>query len=118
MRAYLPVGWLDLRALHDAGALTGPRRACAVDPQWRTGAPAVDEEEWEFEAQLLAAQVLPDLDGGMVLALDLDPESVQAPEDGWLDVPGPVRRREIGALLTEDLAWFGAQELGELLNGR
>ncbi|MGB7983202.1 MAG: hypothetical protein WCF36_20660 [Candidatus Nanopelagicales bacterium] len=118
MRAYLPVGWADLRTLRDAGELAGPRRGCVVDPVWRAGGPEVDEEEWEFEAQLLAAQALPDLDGGVVLARDLDPKGLSAPVDGWLDVPGLVRRREVGALLTEDLAWFGVQELDEVLDRR
>jgi len=60
MRAYVPVGWAQLAALDAQGVLPGPLRACAVDPGWRAGSPEVDEEEWEFEAQLVAAEALED----------------------------------------------------------
>ncbi len=116
MRAYLPVAWADLHLLREAGQISGPRRAHVVDPQWRTDAPEVDEEEWEFEAQLLAAQQLADLEGGAVLALDLDQKPDGQPAQGWVDVPGPVRRRDVAAVLTEELAWYGAQEIGDLLD--
>ncbi len=116
MRAYLPIRWSDLRTLYASGELRGSRRACVVDPQWRAEDAEVDEEEWEFAAQLLAAQALADREGGLLLALDLDPEPTQAPVDGWLAVPGPLRRTQIAALLTEDLAWYGVQELGDLLD--
>lgn len=114
MRAYIPVGWAQLAAFESAGQLEGPLRACAVDPSWRAGSPDVEEEEWEFEAQLGAAEDLADLDGGVVLAVDwTDPEAV--PQDGWVTLAGPVRRRDIAAVLTTDLAWFGVQEIPGLL---
>ena len=71
-------------------------------PSTRRGAPAtpdVDEEEWEFEAQLAAAEALADLDGGVVLAVDVpDPEpAARIPfEDGWVTLDGsgqPPRHR-------------------------
>jgi hypothetical protein len=120
MRAYIPVGWAQLAALDAGGRLEGPLRACAVDPAWRAAAPEVDEEEWEFEAQLAAAEALADLDGGVVLAVDVpDDEGTEqgAPfEDGWVDVPGPVTRRDVAAVLTTDLSWFGVQEIPGLLD--
>ena len=75
MRAYIPVGWAQLADFDATGRLEGPLRGCAVDPAWRAGSPDVDEEEWEFEAQLAAAEALADLDGGVVLAADVpEPE--------------------------------------------
>jgi Family of unknown function (DUF6912) len=132
MRAYVPVGWAQLAALDVQGVLPGPLRACAVDPSWRAGSPEVDEEEWEFEAQLAAAEALVDLDGGVVLAVDVpDPApDAAAPDgagldgagpdaafdDGWVSVAGPVTRRQVAAVLTTDLAWFGVQEIPGLLD--
>ena len=128
MRAYVPVGWAQLAALDGQGALPGPLRACAVDPSWRAGSPEVDEEEWEFEAQLAAAEALVDLDGGVVLAVDV-PDAAAADgeaadgagpdaafDDGWVSVAGPVTRRQVAAVLTTDLAWFGVQEIPGLLD--
>ena len=128
MRAYVPVGWAQLAALDAQGVLPGPLRACAVDPAWRAGSPEVDEEEWEFEAQLAAAEALVDLDGGVVLAVDVpdpaapdgeapDPAAPDAAfDDGWVSVAGPVTRRQVAAVLTTDLAWFGVQEIPGLLD--
>jgi hypothetical protein len=118
MRAYVPVGWAQLAALDAQGVLPGPLRACAVDPSWRAGSPEVDEEEWEFEAQLAAAEALVDLDGGVVLAVDVpDPAAPDSAfDDGWLSVAGPVTRRQVAAVLTADLAWFGVQEIPGLLD--
>jgi hypothetical protein len=128
MRAYVPVGWAQLAALDAQGVLPGPLRACAVDPAWRAGSPEVDEEEWEFEAQLAAAEALVDLAGGVVLAVDVPDAaspSGEAPDgagpdaafdDGWVSVAGPVTRRQVAAVLTTDLAWFGVQEIPGLLD--
>lgn len=113
MRVYVPVGWALLKQLQESGGLDGPQRGCAVDPAWRAGAPEVDEEEWEYEAAQQAAESL-DSDGGLVLAVDLD-EAFDSYVDGWVTVPGPVRRRQVGAVLDAELAWFGLQELGGLL---
>jgi Family of unknown function (DUF6912) len=120
MRAYIPVVWEQLATFDATGQLEGPLRGCAVDPAWRAGDPDVDEEEWEFEAQLAAAEALTDLDGGVVLAVDV-PEPAAAGreplfEDGWLTLTGPVSRRDTAAVLTTDLAWFGVQEIPELLD--
>ena len=38
------------------------------------------------------------------------------PEDGWVTLDGPVRRSDTAAVLTTDLAWFGVQEIAELLD--
>ncbi len=116
MRAYIPVGWADLAAFDTTGRLEGPLRACAVDPQWRSGAPEVDEEEWEFEAQAAAAEALQPLEGGVVLAVDVDEPDVTA-QDGWVTLAGPVARRDAAAVLSADLAWFGIQEIPGLLPG-
>jgi hypothetical protein len=133
MRCYVPIRWTQLAELHAAGELPGPLKACTVDPRWRAGAPEVDEEEWEFEAQTLAAGALTDMGGGVVLALDLpdragtvpdgsDPigtvPTATVPDDGRISVPGPIRRADLAAILTEDLAWFGVQEIADLLSGR
>jgi hypothetical protein len=119
MRAYIPVGWGQLAAFASAGQLEGPVRGCAVDPAWRAGSPEVDEEEWEFEAQLAAAEALANVDGGVVLAVDvpdLDPADAEASfEDGWVSLAGPISRRDTAAVLTTDLAWYGVQEIPGLL---
>ncbi|HYN55780.1 MAG TPA: hypothetical protein VES03_01160 [Motilibacterales bacterium] len=115
MRAYVPLGWAELAALDAAGRLDGPLRGCAVDPAWRAESPDVDEEQWEYEAQLAAAESLSDLDGGVVLAVDV-PEPAGALEDGWVELPGPVSRRDTAAVLTADLAWFAVQEIPGLLS--
>jgi hypothetical protein len=120
MRAYIPVGWEQLAAFDSAGRLEGPLRGCAVDPSWRASDPEVDEEEWEFEAQLVAAEALADLDGGVVLAVDVPAPEPGGPEptfeDGWVTLTGPISRRDTAAVLTTDLAWFGVQEIPELLD--
>ena len=120
MRAYIPVGWGQLAAFDAAGGLEGPLRGCAVDPAWRAGDPDVDEEEWEFEAQLAAAEALADLDGGVVLAVDVPEPDTTGPdapfEDGWVSLAGPISRRDTAAALTMDLAWFGVQEIPGLLD--
>ncbi len=109
-----------------------------MGPARRAGSPEVDEEEWEFEAQLAAAEALVDLDGGVVLAVDVpdpaapdgagpdaaapdgagpDPAAPDAAfDDGWVSVAGPVTRRQVAAVLTTDLAWFGVQEIPGLLD--
>ena len=120
MRAYIPVGWEQLAAFDSAGRLEGPLRGCAVDPAWRASDPGVDEEEWEFEAQLVAAEALADLDGGVVLAVDVPDPEPDGPdptfEDGWVSLTGPISRRDTAAVLTTDLAWFGVQEIPGLLD--
>jgi hypothetical protein len=120
MRAYIPVGWEQLAAFESGGRLEGPLRACAVDPSWRAGDPEVDEEEWEFEAQLAAAEALADLDGGVVLAVDVprpEPAGSNSPfTDGWVSLTGPISRHDTAAVLTTDLAWFGVQEIPGLLD--
>ncbi len=120
MRAYIPVGWEQLAAFDLAGRIEGPQRGCAVDPAWRASDPGVDEEEWEFEAQLAAAEALADIDGGVVLAVDVPDPDPAGPdptfEDGWLNLAGPISRRDTAAVLTTDLAWFGVQEIPGLLD--
>ncbi len=113
MRAYIPVGWAQLRELDATGLLGGPLSLCSVDPEWRAGAPDVDEEEWEFEAQLAAAQSLADLDdaaGGVVLAVDLPDARIDL-DDGWGTYAGPLGRTDTAAVLTADLQWFAVQEI-------
>ncbi len=109
MRLYAPVGWELLAALQADGSLPGPRTVVGVDPQWRSGAPEVDEEEWEFEAQQLAAAALAELGGGVVLAFDAEPDQPQ--DDGWSTLAGPLRRRDLTAVFTADLAWHAVQEI-------
>jgi hypothetical protein len=116
MRAYVPIGWPQLEALRSASRIPGPVRAVVVDPTWRTGAPEVDEEEWEFEAQSAAAAAL-GVEGGVVLAVDAD-VPVTPPDDGWVALGGPLALRDVAAVLDAGLAWFGVQELEQLLAGR
>ena len=116
MRAYVPIGWPQLEALQAHGRIPGPLRACVVDPSWRTGAPEVNEEEWEFEAQSAAAAAL-GAEGGVVLAVEAEGPATP-PADGWLALPGPVALRDVAAVLDAELAWFGVQEVDQLLAGR
>ena len=115
MRVYLPIGWDRLAVLATAGELAAPLPGFAVDPAWRAGSPEVDEEQWEYEAQTLAADALP-ADGGVVLAVDLDPMPDLTIADGTLVVAGSVPRRRVAAVLGADLAWYGVQEILALLN--
>ncbi len=114
MRTYLPIDRVQLVALHRDGALPGPLRGCAVDPEWRAGDPEADEEQWEYEAQSLAAEGLPD-GQGVVLAVDVEVDV--APADGWVVVAGPIRRADVAAVLSAELAWYAAQEIPALLEG-
>lgn len=114
MRAYLPIDRVQLVALEADGTLPGPLRGCVVDPAWRAGDPAVDEEQWEYEAQALAVEGLLDA-GGVVVAVDVTPDA--APDDGWVVVPGPIRRADVLAVLDAELAWYGVQEIPALLEG-
>lgn len=133
MRAYVPIGWPQVEALRAQGQIAGPLRACVVDPAWRAGAPEVDEEEWEYEAQAAAAAALGGAalggaalggaalgdaaGGGVVLAVDVDGPGTP-PEDGWTELAGPVALRDVAAVLDAELAWFGVQEIDQLLAGR
>lgn len=117
MRAYVPVGWAGLATLHAVGALPPGLRACAVDPAWRYGDPSADEEQWEYEAQQAAADALPE-GGGVVLAVDLDPPAGLVMADGWFDLPAPISRADLAAVLTVDLEWFAVQEIPILLEDR
>lgn len=117
MRAYLPVAWSQLELLQADDVLPGPHWACAVPPAWRTEDPQVDEEQWEFEAQSAAAGRLGARDGGVVLAVDVDDDHALS-NDGWLTLTEAVRRATVAAVLTEDLAWYGIQEIGDLLAQR
>ncbi len=115
MRAYVPVTWEDLDELSGSGTLPGPRAAYVVDPAWCAADPGATEEEWEYEAQELAADAL-DQHGGVVLALEVAvPGHV---DDGLVELPGPIQRRAVAAVFTADLAWFGLQEVPHLLAQR
>ena len=119
MRVYVPAAWSQLTRLQTDGSLPDPVRGCAVDPRWRADSPDVDEEQWEYEAAQLAAQTLTE-DGepsGMVLAVDV-PGELPGQADGWVAVPGGVRRSQVGAVLDSELAWYGLQELAGLLAQR
>ncbi len=114
MRGYCPLPAPALADLLADGTLPGPLRACVVDPDWRAGAPEVDEEQWEYEAQEAAAAALAD-PRGVVLAVDLTLPAATPVVDGWVDVPGPIALDAVAAVLTADLAWYGVQELPALL---
>ena len=121
MRAYIPVGWEQLAAFDSVGRLEGPLRACAVDPSWRASDPEVDEEEWEFEAQLAAAEALcgPRRRRSSWPWMCPDPSRTASDStfaDGWVSLTGPISRRDTAAVLTTDLAWFGVQEIPGLLD--
>lgn len=116
MRAYLPVSQARAGQLLEVGQLAGPVAVWAVDPQWRAGAPQVSEEEWEYEASLLAADNLPDPEG-VILAVDIDAAASGqlALDDGRTTLPGPVLLAAVAAVLAADLAWYGVQELPDLI---
>lgn len=119
MRAYVPASWRQVAQLLADGSIPGPLRGCAVDPRWRAGAPDVDEEEWEYEAQVLAAGALTATGApvGMLLAVDL-PGELPVLDDGWGDWTGPIERGQVAAVLDSELAWFGLQELPGVLADR
>lgn len=117
MRVYVPLGWDELDELQREGVLPAGSRACAVDPAWRSGDPSTDEEQWEYEAQEAAAAALP-RGGGVVLALDVELPDAPAMADGWFTLAAPISRLDLAAVLTEDLAWFAAQEVPILLTDR
>lgn len=112
MRAYIPVSSQAARRFLATGTLAGPNRAWVVDPLWRAGVPDVDEEVWEYEAAQLAADSLAGL-AGVVLAAEVS--QVGPVADGATEVADQLARRDIAAVLTADMAWYGLQELGELL---
>lgn len=115
MRAYVPLAWDDVAVFHAEAAISPPVRACAVDQAWRQAATDVDEEQWEYEAQSMAAESLGE-GGGLVLAVDV-PQPGESLADGWFELGEPVGRSQVAAILTGELAWFALQELPQLLDG-
>lgn len=114
MRAYAPLAWEQVAEFHAERAIRPPVRACAVDQAWRQAATDVDEEQWEYEAQAMAAESLGEA-GGLVLAVDV-PEPAVPLADGWFELGEPVGRSQVAAILTGELAWFALQELPQLLD--
>lgn len=116
MRGYVPVEWPLLEELAQSGGLPGPLFGWCVDPVWRSAASDVTEEEWEYEALAAAAEELAPA-GGAVLAIEaaVVPPSIA---DGRFELPGDLLLADVQAVFSQDLSWFGVQEIGDLLSQR
>ncbi|MGB8019898.1 MAG: hypothetical protein WCF04_01575 [Candidatus Nanopelagicales bacterium] len=116
MRGYVPVEWPLLEELARTAALPGPLAGWCVDPVWRSAASDVTEEEWEYEALATAAEDLAPA-GGAVLAIEaaVVPPAVV---DGRFELPGTLVLADVQAVFSQDLSWFGVQEIEDLLRTR
>ena len=134
-RIYLPLNGASLRGLASTRSLDGPPLAAfAVTAPLERSLPGADEEEWEYAALCDAVEAAAALRPGwdskrVVAAADVDPEWVRERAGGaappsavWVTEPVPLRLvvsfhvdEEAGAEGTDDLLWYDATELDEVL---
>ena len=135
-RVFVAIGETGLRALAQEGRLVGSDvRASAVTPTVRQAFPADDEEELEYDALQVAAELTAQERPGeriVVAAVDVDPEHVEevppgAGVDGFevrirSDIPATrvrsVHAAERGGDAEAELLWYDASELTALAEGR
>lgn len=129
IRAYAPIGAVQLDTLTTRGAFT-PERVVAVTAQLEALAPDGDAELHEHLATQLAA-ALATADPVGVCAFDVDAERIsERPASdvvGEVVLAGEVTRRAIACFLIADagrrvsddadleLSWYDAAEVGEVL---
>lgn len=134
-RIYLPLNATDLGHLAEARELgAAPLRAFAVTERLERSLPTGDDEEWEYAALCDALDAAGErrVDPGdkrVVAAADVDDSSVAPCPDGSevlsaVEVAAPVPLRHIvsfhidespGAEDPEDLMWYDATELDEVI---
>lgn len=134
-RIYLPLNAAGLRELHAGGVVAGrPLRAHAVTAAVRAAQPSGDEEDWEYTALCDAAsssRLLLERGEGrrIVAAADVTSSLVQEETPGETSTPSavvvseavPLKRiasfhvDEDGADDDEELLWYDATELGQLV---
>jgi hypothetical protein len=137
MRVYVAASAAMLAELADRGEVTGRLDGFAATEALRHELGDVADEELEFALSLAAGEAsaalvgLDDAGRGrrFVLVADVDAESVSIDVEtpGAVDIRGPVRLRQVAAVLadpadialhagiSDDLAWFATQELTDLL---
>lgn len=122
MRAYLAAGEPGVRELRETGSLTAP--GYVVTDAMRAADPRADEEDLEYDAALLAEEELRG-SGAVVVVVAADvPDALatSAGEDARIE-PGPVPASSVvsfhvaehGAPADEELLWFDATELEDVL---
>ncbi len=131
-RIYVPLGASGLRRLAAERALSAPVHAHAVTDRVERAFPGADEEEWEYAALCDAAEAAAVLrespsDRRVVAAADVDPawvgpakgeqteSSVEVAQDVPLQRVVSFHIDEDGAADDEELLWYDATELDELL---
>ncbi|MCA0437025.1 MAG: wax ester/triacylglycerol synthase family O-acyltransferase [Austwickia sp.] len=134
-RVYLALGAAGLSALADAGRLEpGAVRASAVTKTVRAAFPSDDEEELEYDAMLIAAEMLGEQEPGgriVVAAADLPAAEVREVSgagayDGYEVALGAVTVDRVvalhvadpGAAADDELSWYDASELHRLAAGQ
>lgn len=127
VRVYLPTTRAALASSVASGVVgPAPLAAHAVTDALRQLWPEASEEEWEYAALAAAAAVCPG-PRRMVLAADVSrtspSEGTDEPTAVTLDEPVPMRfvaavqadLTEADALADQELCWFAAQEIPDLL---
>ncbi|WP_246785320.1 WS/DGAT/MGAT family O-acyltransferase [Austwickia chelonae] len=135
IRVYLALGEDGLTRLAEGHPLdVGKVRASAVTAQVRAAFPEDDEEDLEYDALLVAAEIVAEEKPGtrvVVAAVDLPISTLTVVEDGdgWvgfevvLDRPVhaadlvAVHAAETGAGPDDELLWYDVTELGRLARG-
>ncbi|WP_116114116.1 wax ester/triacylglycerol synthase family O-acyltransferase [Austwickia chelonae] len=135
IRVYLALDESKLRQLAEGHSLdAGTVRASAVTAQVRQAFPEDDEEDLEYDALLVAAEIVTEEAPGsraVVAAVDLPARSLSIVEDGegWVGFEVVLRcsvqaadlvavhAAEIGAEPDDELLWYDVSELGRLARG-
>ena len=109
MRIYLPATGELLRAWRSGGVPVSAERWVAE----------VEDEETEYAALMAAAQDSAALLAGagrrVVLVAEVDDPDGPAPPADWVAVHADPAERPADADPAEDLAWYGVQEIDDLL---
>jgi hypothetical protein len=129
-RIYVPLGTAAVRRLAAERRLGAPVHAHAVTDRVERSYPGADEEEWEYAALCDAAEAAAllranPMDRRVVVAADVDPSwvspgegpesAVEVAEDVPLQRVVSFHVDEDGGADDEELLWYDATELDELL---